>query len=170
MACGAENDLSKRVSAWLVGCFSLDGWTAQSIGSPMCLPLACSRLEGRKKDTRLGFRVRTFAPSTRSACHRWCFQERKTMEEHFKTEQQLSEEQLQAITGGCSQCDVDLARMNLKLTTAQLQYQVSLLAQQAADRSRTVRERELHQQAVDFHQQQAANLAQEAETIKQGVR
>src|SRR6266567_9325667 len=52
----------KRVSAWLVGCFSLDGLMARSIGSPMCFSLVYTRLECRKKGHRSRFQGEHLRP------------------------------------------------------------------------------------------------------------
>jgi hypothetical protein len=89
------------------------------------------------------------------------------MEKKAKTEQHLSEEQLQAITGGCDQCMRNQAHINYLQSRAEEYDKFATLALQAVDRSTTMEELDSHQLSLYNHQHEAAKLRQEAYTIGQ---
>lgn len=69
------------------------------------------------------------------------------MDEHVKTEQYLSEEQLQAITGGCQECNRDKVAIWNHERSAQLHEQLG----QLAEASGQVDKSHFHMEKLFFH-------------------
>ena len=86
------------------------------------------------------------------------------MDEHVKTEQYLSEEQLQAITGGCQACNRDKVAILNHERSAQLHEQLG----QLAEASGQVDKSHFHMEKLFFHGGKALEakdrIAERAET------
>jgi hypothetical protein len=78
--------------------------------------------------------------------------EERLIEENAKIEQELSEEQLQVITGGCAQCTADVKQINHHLTLATAYGKIS---DTAAARGK---DRTLYEKFLNGHADAAENL------------
>ncbi len=91
------------------------------------------------------------------------------MEKHAKMEQQLSEEHLQAITGGCARCEADLTQAENHVKLASNYTRSSSSAGQLARLSQTDAERERWQATADRHTTVSLTHLQSAQTLLMAI-
>ncbi len=91
------------------------------------------------------------------------------MEEHAKAELHLSEEQLQAITGGCGQCTADLARASEQSALANYHNTkvASLTAQ--VPHMQNIQDLQALQRLTQAHINQASRHNQQFQNLLNGV-
>jgi hypothetical protein len=91
------------------------------------------------------------------------------MEKQTKTDLQLSEEHLQAITGGCAQCTSDRLSIGSLSTHTKRYDQAAKEALQAMRAGKTVAEIEAHGQIVRQNQIYAMENRSQITTLQQAI-
>jgi hypothetical protein len=91
------------------------------------------------------------------------------MEEHVKTEQDLSEEQLQVITGGCDQCTTDWHNVGEHHYFADYNHKAADAMRNLAQQSQTTESRQRFEKVAAYHTNLAGGHIQMAQTLIDGI-